>query len=252
MNEARHVMLYGLGGLLGVIAFAVALIVLQLARPEVDWTRHYVSEFANDPLGSWFVFGASVHGLGNLALSVGLRRSLGRGVQSTAGGVFFALAALGILAAGLFPTDPAGQARTLSGLVHRLAAGMSFPLELLALFLFSTCFAASPRWRRRAGLSFAWSALATATLAWLFIAVLWNRMPGAAERLALASFLFWELWAALELLRSCANDAHGASPLGLSNDPAEMLSRRRGVSVKARIGVGGPFPRRGVRQDRFD
>ena len=208
-------MLYGVAGIVGVVAFTSSLITLHLFRPDIDWTRGYVSDFANGPLGSLFIVGAAVHSLGNLALSAGLRRSLGLGALGTAAALLFGLAAVGILAAGLFPTDSDGQARTLAGLAHRVFATASFPIELVALFLVSAAFAANPRWRRRAGLSFAWSAIAAATLVWLFLAVLWNQMPGLAERAALASFLAWEFGASWSLARSRCGDILSArcSPL---------------------------------------
>jgi hypothetical membrane protein len=192
----------GAAGIFGVLAFISAIITLQLFGPEIDWTRHYVSEFANGPLGWLFVTAAAVHGLGNLALTAGLRRSLGPGALHTAGVLLFGLAALGILAAAVFPTDSGGEARTFAGLVHRVAAIASFPVELISLLLISASFSGSTHWRRLAGRSFAWSAIAAATLVWLFLAVFWNKMPGLAERVALATFLVWEFGASWSLARS--------------------------------------------------
>ena len=209
--KVRHVNVYGVAGLLGAVVFTSALVVLQAAHPEIDWTRHYVSDFANGRLGWVFVLGAAVHGPGNVALSLGLRRSLAPGPLTAGAVLLFSTAAVGITAAALFPTDPGGDARTLMGLVHRVAAAASFPIELIALILFSAAFAASPHWRRYTGPSIAISAIAAVTLVGLFLAVLWNRMPGLAERLALASFLLWEFGAALGLVRLSSSSAFRAS-----------------------------------------
>jgi hypothetical protein len=195
------VTVYGLAGLLGTVAFATSLVVLHVARPDIDWTRHYVSDFANGRLGWVFIFGAAVHGLGNVALSLGLRRSLEPGPLSAGAVLLFAAAAAGITAAALFPTDPVGSTPTFTGLVHRVAAAVSFPVELISLFMFSTAFATSPHWRRYTWGSFALSAIAAVAVAGLFLAVLCSRLPGLAERLALAIFLLWEFGAALELTR---------------------------------------------------
>ena len=197
----RHVNVYGLAGLLGAVVFTSSVVVLHVARPDIDWTRHYVSEFANGRLGWIFAFGVAVHGLGNVALSLGLRRSLEPGLLSAGAVLLFAAAAAGITAAALFPTDPAGSTPTFTGVVHRAAAAVSFPVELIALFMFSAAFAMSARWRQYTRGSFALSAIAAVTLVGLFLAVLWNRMPGLAERLALASLLLWEFGAALGLVR---------------------------------------------------
>lgn len=195
------VRVYGLAGLLGVLAFAGSLIALHVLvlGEDIDWTGHYVSAFANGRLGWVFVFGATVHGSGNLALSRGLRRSLAPGPLRAVAVLLFSLAAVGFLVAALFPTDPAGRA-TAAGFVHRLATTASFPTELIALFLFSVAFAASRRWQGWVRVSFASSVVAAIAMAALALAVLLNQMPGLAERVALASFMLWELGVSWELL----------------------------------------------------
>lgn len=191
----------GLAGLLGASLFAATLVFLHLVRPDVDWTRHYVSNFANGRLGWMFVAAAVAHGVGNFALDLGLRRSLERSPLRTWAVLLFGLAAAGIVVAALFPIDPPGRSPTLAGFVHRAAATASFPLELIALFLFTAAFAGQPRWHTGQKISFALAAIAAVALAGFFLAVLLNRLPGLAERLALASFLAWELWAARQLVR---------------------------------------------------
>lgn len=197
----RQVRIYGLAGLLGASVFTASLIVLHLTRTDVDWTRHYVSDFANGRLGWVFVLGAVIHGLGNLALNLGLRRSLDPGPLRAWAVFFFGLAVAGIVVAALFPIEPAGRSPTPVGLVHRTAATASFPLELVALFLFSAAFARHPRWRRRKAVSLVLSTVAAVGAAGFFLAVFLNRLPSLAERLALASFLAWEFWAAVQLVR---------------------------------------------------
>lgn len=169
--------LYGAAGLFGVSAFLLSLFVLHLLGPKVDVTRHYVSEFANGPIGWLFIGAAAVHGTGNLALSVGLRRSLGGSGIAASAAMLFGVAATGIIIAAFFPTDGTGQARTAVGEVHRLATMTSFAIELFALFLFSAAFLASAVWRSLAALSFTWSAIATAMVAWLVYAVSTARSP---------------------------------------------------------------------------
>lgn len=197
----RPVRAFGLAGLLGASVFTVSLIVLHLIRTDVDWTRHYVSDFANGRLGWVFVLAAAVHGLGNLGLNVGLHRSLDPGPLRAWAVFFFGVAVTGIVVAALFPIEPAGQPPTPVGLVHRTAAMASFPLELVALFLFSAAFARHPRWRRRKADSLVLSTIAAAGMAGFFLAIYLHRLPGLAERFALASFLAWEFWASLQLAR---------------------------------------------------
>lgn len=194
--------LYGLAGLLGALAFVSSLLVLHGARAEVDWTTHYVSDFANGRLGWLFVLGTAFHGIGNLALSLGLRRALGaHPLRGWAVGLF-ALAGAGVLAAAFVVADPSGRVPTPAGLAHRTVVAISFVAELAALFLFSAAFAAGPRWRRHGRASFVLATLAAAALTGLAVAILADRLPGLAERVALASFLAWEIWAAVALLRA--------------------------------------------------
>jgi len=205
VRTRRPLAAFGLAGLLGASLFATSLIVLHLSRADVDWTRHYVSQFANGRLGWLFVSAAIAHGCGNLVLDLGLRRSLDRRPLRTVAVLLFGVAAAGIVVAALFPIDPPGQAPTVDGLIHRAVATASFPVELVALFLFSAAFAGQPGWRERRKTSFALATIATVALAGFFLAVLLDRMPGLAERLALASFLAWELWAAGQLVRPIAS-----------------------------------------------
>lgn len=200
----RQVRVFGLAGLLGASAFVASLIVLHLTRTDIDWTRHYVSDFANGRFGWIFVVGAVVHGFGNLGLNVGLRRSLDPGPLRAWAVFFFGLAVAGIVVAALFPIDPVGRSPTPVGFVHRVATIATFPLELVALFLFSAAFARHPRWRRRKAVSLVLSTVAVVGLAGFFLAVFLNRLPGLAERFALASFLAWELWTSLQLARSAS------------------------------------------------
>ena len=192
----------GIAGLLGAAVFTAALIVLHAARTDVDWRQDYVSHFVHGRLGWLFVSGAVVHGWGNLALGQGLRRALGHGRLRTWAVLFFGIAATGIVLAGLFPIDPGGTPPTVVGRVHRGVIYVAFLGELVALFLFSAAFARNPSWQRRNGTSFVLSAIATIALAGFLAALLLHRMLGVAERSALATFMVWEFWVAVELIRS--------------------------------------------------
>lgn len=192
--------LYGLASLLGASAFVASVVAVHGARAEVDWTTHYVSDFANGRLGWLFVLGTAVHGIGNLALGLGLRRALGPQPLGGWAARLFALAAAGILAAAFVAADPSGYVPTAAGIAHRAVVAVSFVVELAALFMFSTAFAASPGSRTLGRVSFALAGLAAIALGGFALAVLASRLPGLAERLALAGFLAWEVWAAFTLL----------------------------------------------------
>lgn len=192
----------GRAGLIGATAFAGSLTLLHLAATgAIDWPRHYVSDFANEPFGWIFVLGALVHGAGNLCLTLGLYRCLGRGWPRNGAVALFGLAATGVVIAGVFPTDPGGTATSLVGRVHFAATALSFPVELVALLLFAAAFRRHPRWRHRTGTSQRLTLVAGVGLAGFFVAVWLDQLPGLAERFALAGFLVWEFWAAAILAR---------------------------------------------------
>lgn len=192
----------GRAGLFGAVGFAGSLSLLHLVRAgAIDWPRHYVSDFANEPLGWIFVLGALVHGAGNLCLTLGLYRCLARGWPRNWAAALFGLAASGVVVAGVFPTDPGGTATTLVGWVHFAATALAFPVELVALVLFAAAFRQHPHWRHRTGTSQLLTVVAAVGLAGFFVAVWRNQSPGLAERLALAGFLVWEFWAAGILAR---------------------------------------------------
>lgn len=193
---------FGLLGLLGLGAFISSIIALHLTGSAIDWTHQYVSNLANQPLGWIFMAGTFVHGLGNLALTLGLRGALRPGRLRTWAVVLFGLAALGILLAALFPIDAPGQLPSVSGRVHRAAASATFALELAALFVFSAAFGHQRRWRRRWAVSLALSVSAAVALTAFVIAIQLDVAPGLAERVALAIFLVWEIWISVQLIRT--------------------------------------------------
>ncbi len=197
----RSVRWYGTIGLLGLFAFLSSLIILHLnlANTNIDWMRYYVSYLANEPLGWVFAVGALVHGSGNLALSLGLRNALPQGRQRTWATGLFALAAVGILLAALFPIDPSNQVPSTSGRIHRSAASATFMLELVAMFIFSTAFGRHHYWRRQQLVSWVLSIAAAVALVTLAIAIYLDVAPGLVERVALTVFLAWEVWIAVQL-----------------------------------------------------
>jgi hypothetical protein len=201
MTNDLPVRLFGVLGLAGALTFLLSLLVLQIVRSDVDWTVHYVSDFVNGALGWLFVISALAHGLGNLALTIGVRGSLEPGAPRAWASALLFVSAAGILLAALFPTDPAASVLTWVGLVHRTAVTVSFILELAALFLFSTAFARSSQWKPYAPQSLVLAIFAAGGLSIFFLVLVLDRLPGLGERVALASFVAWELWAAFRLIR---------------------------------------------------
>ncbi|MDT8449126.1 MAG: DUF998 domain-containing protein [Wenzhouxiangellaceae bacterium] len=193
---------FGLLGLSGIAVFVSSIIVLHLTGTSNDWTHDYVSDLANEPFGWVFMGGTFVHGWGNLALTLGLRGALRPGRLRTCGMLLFGLAAAGLLLTALFPVDAPDQAPDVSGQIHRAAASAAFALELAALFVFSAAFGRQGAWRRKRAVSLVLSVAAAMALTGFLITIQLDIAPGLAERVALAIFLVWEIWASVQLIRA--------------------------------------------------
>lgn len=192
----------GLAGVVGVTSFLGVVTVLHAVRRDLSPIDDLVSDYANGRWGGLFTLGVLAHGAGNIALSVGLARALGRSGAARLGVVTFALASVGLLVTGVFRTDAPGAPESVAGVVHRSVATASFAVELAALLVLASAFRASPAWRSYARRAVALTALAGGSTAWLVVALRTGWAPGLAERAALAAFALWELSTAARLARA--------------------------------------------------
>jgi hypothetical membrane protein len=198
-NPAIFARACGVAAMLGVTWFAAAMLALQAGSSGLDWTRHYVSQFANGARGWLFPLGVLGHAAGNFALGIGLYRSLRGSVLGAWASAAFLLATLGLAFSGLFAVDPPGATASMQDAIHRTAATLSFAVEIAALLLFSVAFARDPAWRERARVSLALAALGALAAAAFLAALVTGVRGGLAERAALASFMAWEFWAGAQL-----------------------------------------------------
>lgn len=191
----------GTVGLIGVVVFWGGQAALHVLRTDLRVVNDYVSDYANGAWGPLITVATLVHGVGNLAIAAGLGYALARDRTARAGVLLFAVAALGLFVAALFPTDPAGAAQTITGLVHRVAATGSFAVELAALALLGLAFRADAVWKSYFRLSLGLTVVAAVMLAWLQVTILVGWPPGLAERAALLTFTVWEFTTAALLAR---------------------------------------------------
>lgn len=191
----------GIAGIVGVLAFWWTVSVLHVVQSDLSPVNDFVSDYANGASGWLFPVGVIVHGVGNLAIAGGLARELRRGPSSLLGVGMFTVAALGLLTAGIFRTDPPGVAQTTAGVVHGMATDISFGVELVALLLLASAFRTDPRWQDYTRRSLAMTFLAAVLSLWLVVTLRTGTAAGLAERAALASFTVWEFATAVRLLR---------------------------------------------------
>jgi hypothetical protein len=185
----------------GILAFLLSLVALHFTGRPIDMQERYLSELANRQAGWIFDAGTLIHGLGNLALAMGLRASLPKSRLRGWSVSLFGLAAIGIVVAGIFSIDSPGMALTVSGAIHRAATSGAFAAELAALFIFSQAFAHCPSWKEFKGISLWLSGCAAVALLVFVISIELDFMPGLTERVALIVFLCWEIWVVLRLIR---------------------------------------------------
>ena len=137
------------GGLLGIGLLAV----VHVLRPELDPARRMVSEYAIGAHGWVMACVFSSLGFGCASLLASLvphtRSPVGR-----IGIAFLAAAAVGLLMAAAFPTDPWGTApekASHSGQMHGFAVMIGNPGFILAALLLSFALRRNPAWARVRG-----------------------------------------------------------------------------------------------------
>ena len=211
-GTARVVRPLGLAGTAGAALFLAVLAALHVLRPDLGVASAMVSDYANGPYGGWFTAALVGHGAGNLALAAGLGIRLAPSRLGRLGSILLGVAAAGVLAAAVFPTDPDGAPRTTTGAIHGAVATGSFPLEVVALLLLARALArtAEPVAARLTG---GLAALAGLALGWLGVALSRQDPAGVPERLVLVSLAVWELSAASWLLRAGRRAPRACQPV---------------------------------------
>lgn len=190
-----------LGGLgaSGAIIWLGTLIVLHLLRPDISFVRSYVSEHANGSYGLIFRTALLLHGLGNLALAVGLAVAYADSRSARRGAMLLGVAAFGILLGGGFSIDPPGAPPTIAGAIHSVVALTSFPIETGALLFFARAFRTNSTWGLFAGFTRLIAVAGLFCLPWLFGAVLFGGAVGLPERVGFLVFLSWNIPAGILL-----------------------------------------------------
>lgn len=188
----------GATGAAGAIFFLIVFVSLHWLDPRIDLVRNYVSEYANGPYGWIFQLLILVHGSSNLALTGGLFLVANSRIGKAAA-TLFGLATIGVLAGGVFSTDPLESARTTVGTIHAVAAFAAFPTETIALLVFALAFRLQPSWDSFVRPTIVAAILSIVFLLWLLLATTRGLEPGLAERASFMTLMTWEILAGLRL-----------------------------------------------------
>lgn len=198
-------------GLVAGPLFVAVGLIQALTIPGFDLTRHYLSMLSAGDLGWIQIANFIVSGLLTVAAAVGIRRALRGGPMGTVGPAFLGLYGLGFAAAGLFVADPAmgfppgtpdGIPDQFSwhGILHGVAAIVSFLFLVAACIAFAVRFAKSREW--------AWSAFSVVTgLICFFVPAIPN--PWGGVPLFVASAIGWAWLFALSARLKQSHAAQG-------------------------------------------
>jgi hypothetical protein len=178
----------GVVAMLGLAFFFITALVLQFARPDLDWYTMPISFYLLGPYSGWLV--AAYFGLAAaiLAVALGAHLALGR-AASHLPTALFAVGAVAVCVVALAHTNTADSGQTMHGYIHNLAALMAFLTVSVAMLLQSWAFRSDLRWKNhfRTALS-----LAAVSFAALLLYALWSELPrGATQKTVILCILLW-------------------------------------------------------------
>lgn len=154
-------------------AFLVLLLLVHIAKPELDPSWRPISEYALGAFGGVMTLAFFAWGLSALALVSALRPHA-RSLISRIGLVFLAIGGVGPILAGLFPTDPVTtsmDAMTVSGILHSMGAVLGDGIPIGALLVTIGLLRKNPQWR------FArWPMFLSTVVAWIAFVLLTAQM----------------------------------------------------------------------------
>jgi hypothetical protein len=180
----------GVTAMLGLAFFFITSLVLQFARPDLDWYTTPISFYLLGPysgwlIGAYFALAAAilaVAGGGYLALDTRARRILPLAL--------FAAGAVSVCVVALAHTDThAMPGPTGHGILHNFAALSAFLCVTVAMLLQSWYFRRDSAWRGHANSAFV---LAAVTFVALWLYGLWTTLPrGASQKFVILLIVLW-------------------------------------------------------------
>jgi len=195
------------GAFLGRTAAACFLYVLStflgihFLNTELDPIRTPMSAYALGPHGVWVNLCPFAMSVAALSLSAGLGFALPPTRGKTAAQLLFLLAAAGAAAAGIFPMDFPGPARTVSGRLHAAAGALTFPSLVAGVLFFTHAFRSEPYWRRIAGMTSILSGALVTVLVVAVISLATLGFAGYAQRVLFALLGTWVILVGIHLAR---------------------------------------------------
>jgi Protein of unknown function (DUF998) len=149
-DQSKQVILLALLAIVGIVYFVVVVVVLHFLRPEYNAINHAVSNYAVGSFGYLMTSAFYVLALSVFALALSLFRSIALTNLSRVAVLLLCIASSGIVVMGIFPGDAHAlhPPATIAGVVHWIAAGISFLSIMIAAFLLSSFFKMDERLQR--------------------------------------------------------------------------------------------------------
>jgi hypothetical protein len=182
---------------------------------EYSLTADYISELAIGRYGYLQTAAFFAAGLGTLVLAVGVREATNGSWGSRLSSGLVGLYGVGVILAGIFPTDeidPAGRVEspTSVGAVHIVASALAFVFSIACMFVLSRTFKRDARWQA----VWPWSlVLAFAALVGFIMSVpSEGSWVGLIQRIFIGTIIVWQVLVAF-WLRSITKGASAEQPL---------------------------------------
>lgn len=222
-----------LAGLFNVVIVGIVLVLLleviaQLLPPHYSPISQSESDLAVGPYGFFMAAGFAMGGLLLLTFLVGFTRVIPRAAQSRAGIVLLTIAAIGKLIITFAATDLTERPQTIHGVIHALAAVISFFCGALGLLLFTRAMRHDARLRPASGVLIG---LASVTLIWTVLVLVTLAVSsrievwGLLERIATGLYLLWVLLVSLRLRHLPALEGSTIAQRVVSSSAEEILGQ---------------------------
>lgn len=189
MTTRRSQSRLGSLALTGILVFALACVLTQILRRDLDWVDVPLSFYLLGPGGMWlraayFVMAASL-----VLLGIGLYQALAAPARSTAPLLLFIISAAALCITAVEETNTWAHPATFHGFIHGVAAQTTFLCVTMAMLLQSLCMRLDARWRPWAR----WALLgALACFVSLWVQALWRDLPrGASQKVLVLMIVLW-------------------------------------------------------------
>lgn len=197
MTTRRSPSWLGSLALAGILVFALACVLTQILRRDLDWVDVPLSFYLLGPGGMWlraayFVMAASLALLG-----IGLYHALAMPARSAAPLLLFIVSAVALCITAVEETNTWAHPATLHGFIHGVAAQATFLCVTVAMLLQSLRMRLDVHWRAWARPAFLGALVCFVSL---WVQALWRGLPrGASQKVLVLMIVLWLAAAAWKL-----------------------------------------------------